>query len=226
MLEDSEDPDWVKQVCLSVLAGVGPYFVDASSTASTGHPTHVSIVSKTRAKEVRRVRPMRVSVPMMPPIPHPTPITGSINKFPKAVPMPKGVSTAAVTPKSVSVAGPEISQQIAPASGIVHESARIYSYAGVSFSWQPGQAVTFQSLPGPWACIAMHESSDMVQRSNPGSSAKGAFQIKSLMWAKYKLPDYPDTPNQATLAQQYHAALRIFQSDGFAEWETAPLCGV
>lgn len=212
--ETSDDPDWLKQVCLSMLVGVGPYFVNVSSSRSVEQPTRASANSKPKARSALKVEPELVLASTPLPLSYGTLATD--------------LSATTTTQAGAPTSGLEISQQIppGPAAPAVQPTVLTYSYGGLSFAWQPGQFVTFASLPAVWACITMHESSDIVRRSNPTSSAKGAFQIKSFMWAKYELPAYPADPNDATLSEQYRVALRIFRADGFAEWETAPLCGV
>jgi len=217
--ETSEDPDWLKQVSLSVLVGVGPYFVHA---ASAHHAPSMVVHSARATSTVPKSLRLGTQTSMV----QPNPAVAIGPSMLPSYPIPDTHVVPSVPVSGTRALHVQISQQIAPVPQVVQLQVRTYSYAKVSFTWQPGQVVTFQSLPAVWSCITMNESSDMVQRSNPKSSAQGAFQIKSLMWAKYKLPDYPDTPNQATLEQQYHVALRIFRADGFAEWETAPLCGV
>ena len=214
--ETSDDPDWLKQVCLSMLVGVGPYCVNVSSSRSVEQPTRASANSKPKARSALKVEPDLVLAP--------TPLPPSYG--PLAI-QPTDLPAATTAQGSASASELEVSQQIQPGFAVVVQPTVLtYSYGGLSFAWQPSQVVTFASLPAVWACITMHESSDMIQRSNPVSSAKGAFQIKSFMWAKYKLPPYPEDPNAATLSQQYRVALRIFRADGFGKWETAPLCGV
>ncbi len=218
--EASEDPDWVKQVSLSVLVGVGPYFVD---TASVHHAQSTAIAraartTSTAPKSLRR----GTQTSMVQPNP-------AVAIGPSALPSYSSPHTRAFV--SIPASGTkamqvQISQQIPTSAAVAQPHVHIYNYAGYSFVWQPSMVVTFSSLPGVWSCITMHESSDIVRRSNPTSSAKGAFQIKSFMWAKYKPSSYPSDPNDATLSQQYRVALRIFRADGFAEWETAPLCGI
>ena len=216
--ETSDDPDWLKQVCLSMLVGVGPYFVNVSSSRSVEQPTRASANSKPKARSALKVEPKLVLASTPLPLSYGTLATD--------------LSATTTTQAGAPTSGLEISQQISqqippgPVAPAVQPTVLTYSYGGLSFAWQPSQVVTFASLPAVWACITMHESSDMIQRSNPVSSAKGAFQIKSFMWAKYKLPAYPEDPNAATLSQQYRVALRIFRADGFSKWETAPLCGV
>ena len=221
--EDSDDPEWLKQIGLSLLVGVGPYFVH------TNHQGHIAGPDAHAAPSGGRERRTRVKPIAPSEMPRVRPAYPDLPQAPENPALP-GVADSAPAP--LHVRPPELSAQIsvsinqqttAPASAV---PARIYSYGSMSFAWRPDTAVTFSSLPRVWACITLHESSDMVIRNNPVSSAKGAFQIKSFMWAKYAPAGYPSNPNEATLSQQYRVALRIFRADGFAEWETAPLCGI
>ena len=218
--ETSDDPDWLKQVALSLMVGAGPYAVNASSTTPTPqsakhqnsinntHPRHIPNTQVRSAKSPQRsfdhaeLDGPQIVNHLSPPMAAQAPVIIS----PPTAPTPGPATTAApATPQA---------------------STKIYSYSGMSFVWQPDIVVTFASLPSVWSCITKNESSYRVHVKNPTSSAEGAFQIKSFMWDKYKSAGYPATPDEATLSQQYHVALKIFQADGFSKWETRTLCGV
>ncbi len=223
--EDSDESDWFKQVCLSLLVGVGPYFVN------TSHDARAVLVQKapSRGRDLGpSPKQSAVSVHLwaFEPFGHPRADGPYISNSVASGSAPVPASPLGVPSSPHTIPHPELSAQIVAPVSAMNAASKVYSYGGVTFAWPEGKALTFGDLPPVWACIAFHESSDMVHRSNPASSAKGAFQIKSFMWTRYKLPAYPVDPNDATLSQQYRVALRIFRADGFAEWETAPLCGV
>lgn len=195
--EDSEDSDWVKQAVLTIAVSAVPYCGLVSSTHS--RIEHSELVRQDQVLSRQNSQKL-VGVQTEPRLLRTT-FSAMIHGMP-------GIKSSLRPPK------------------VSKSKVLLYSHGGTSFAWSSGQAVTFQSLPQVWACITMHESSDKVVRRNPMSSAKGAFQIESLMWTNYKPSNYPANPNAATLSQQYRVALRIFRADGFAEWQTHSLCGV
>ena len=86
------------------------------------------------------------------------------------------------------------------------------------------QPLTFGDLPEVWQCIAMKESTDNLRAVNVSSGDQGAFQFAITTWAEYAPVGYPTEPVEATLAQQYTVALRLWQAEGFRPWVTASLC--
>lgn len=221
LTEDSDDPEWLRQISLSLLVGVGPYFVHTNNQDRT-------VGSYTQAAHVSRKDPqVQMKAIALSGMPYMDPVYPDPPQTPKSDKQPGGMNTASALPRvGFHELSAQISAQINQPASTPAAPTHIYSYGSMAFVWQPNTATTFSSLPRVWACITMRESSDMVRRSNPASSAKGAFQIKSFMWAKYAPTGYPSDPNYATLSQQYRVALRIFRADGFAEWETHALCGV
>ena len=85
---------------------------------------------------------------------------------------------------------------------------------------------SFTQLPAVWRCISWHESTWSTIAVNSTSQDEGAFQFNLATWREYAPVGFPLFPIQASLAQQYVVALRIYGSDGFHPWVTAPLCGV
>jgi len=79
-----------------------------------------------------------------------------------------------------------------------------------------------------WACIRLKESNDNYRASGDEPDG-GAYQASETAWLSM---GFSGVPNEAPPAVQNAFALKLYawalkyEGNGFAPWQTAPLCGL